>query len=131
MLLEERQQWQMKEEMMRDHMHQQWHWTQCAEEYDSQLQAYYQERAKHQLQCVRLNQILYGVQPSSTTFPPPAQPIAISPGPAARSPLHNVQPPPHPSGAGNQKKKRSAEQEDLASWDMQNNHIRMAKRHHQ
>lgn len=151
MLVEERQQWQVKEEMMRDHMHQHWHWTQNAEEYDLQLQTYYQQRAAHQQQCVRLNQILYGLQPSSTSvqagypsFPPTAQPMAISPGPPPRSPLqahtefytnnNNMQAAPHPSAISfMQKKKRSAQHDDgSSSWDMYDqSHKRLAKRHHQ
>jgi len=146
MLIEERRQWALKEEMLRDHMDQQWHWGQNEIQYDQQLRAYYQQRAHHQQQCVRLNQILYGIEHPSTSTqhgsypsaaPAPAQPMAISPIPAPRNPL---QPQEHSninthtqaaSAAFLQKKRRPAERGDEpSSWDFQS-HKRMAKRHHQ
>ncbi|KAL4538041.1 hypothetical protein Ndes2526B_g04114 [Nannochloris sp. 'desiccata'] len=143
MLIEERRQWATKEEMLRDHMDQQWHWGQNEIEYDQQLRAYYQQRAHHQQQCVRLNQILYGIEHPSTsmqhsgypsTAPPPAQPMTISPIPAPRNPLqpqehHNINMK-AASAAFKQKKKRAAEHGDEpSSWEIQS-HERMAKRHH-
>ncbi len=151
MLEDLRHEWHTKEEMMREHMNQQWHWQQDAESYDNQLQNYYQQRAAHQMQCVRLNQILYGIHhhhhhPTSSTIttsgPPPAQPMAISPIPAPRNPLqvqeHNSMMQVASSqdmsfGFNHKKNKRSAsghnDNEESSAWDIHSN-MRMSKRHH-
>jgi hypothetical protein len=147
MLLEERRQWETKEEMLREYMDQQWHSIQNAEQYDQQLQSYYQQRCQHQQQLVRLNQILYGVGPASLhhteggrkALPPhPVQPMAISPIPAPRNPLqaqehNNLNMQAATSAAVYmQKKKRAAtdhSSDEPSLWSMQN-HQKIAKLHH-
>jgi hypothetical protein len=142
MLLEERREWEIKQEMMRDRMRDQYHWQNNAEEYDLQLQRYYQQRWQHQQQCVRLNQILYGINhPMGDTHshpaPPSAQPMAISPLPAPRNPLQVQNNNPSSLIFNNQKtKKRAATHDDDgdSAWAMYNNNNinqRTAKRHHQ
>ena len=65
MLHVERFQWRQKEDMYLQHLADNWHWKNNADDYDASLQEYYQARFSHQQHTYRLNQVLYGTNISS------------------------------------------------------------------
>jgi len=95
------------------------HWQQSAEEYDQIVREYYIEREKHQTECCRLNQVLYG---PFTACPALEQPAAMIVCPAScRAPLLERSQVPPSTHAPNLKKRSL---DALKTWDQQNKRCR-------
>lgn len=84
-----RQQWKDLEGRMLDQLEHMFHWQAHEGEYNDALQSYYLQRAKHQAEMVRLNQVLYGQRCAAQQQHPCQQagPTAMALSPPTRLPL--------------------------------------------
>lgn len=95
MIAQERQSWELSEQVLRNHIENAFHWQECAESYDQLVREYYQQRHKHQQAMVRLNQVLYhqpirqAMQAPTPQPQQPGEPLTAAPACAfpARQPL--------------------------------------------